>query len=195
MNACTRVVTVLMLAATAAGCATVQETVSNLTGWGSGVSALDTNDDGVISAQEAEANPNLSASFEQIDTNRDQNINPAELRAANATIAEANFEQLDFNGDGVVSEREAEAVRPSLREAFDQVDADEDGNVSQAEYEAARLNLLGETEFAAFDTDGDGVIDEQEADDDMALSEDFDSIDIDDDGMISNEEFERARQL
>jgi len=56
------------------------------------------------------------------------------------------------------------------------------------------LNLLGETEFAAFDTDGDGVIDKQEAEKDMGLKENFDSMDVDGDDMIGDQEFERARQ-
>ena len=184
----------LLIVGALTGCTTVQKTVGQWTGSDLGLSKLDANDDGVISQQEAEQNPGIAEAFDRIDTNRDQNINPEELRAAYTRVAEVNFEQLDFNGDGVVSQREAEAVPPSLHETFDRVDADGDSNVSQAEYEAARLNLLGQSEFAAFDTDGDGVIDEQEAEDDMALSEDFDSIDIDSDGMLSDQEFERARQ-
>ena len=184
----------LAAGATVSGCATVKDTVSDLTGSGPGVSSLDTNGDGVISADEAQANPAVASAFEEIDTNRDQNINPAELRAAYTRVAEIDFEQLDFNGDGVLTEREAQQSPPSLHEAFGRIDADGDGNVSQAEYRAARLNLLGETEFAAFDTDGDGVIDKQEAEKDMALNEDFDSIDIDGDDMIGDQEFERARQ-
>lgn len=176
------------------GCATVKDTVGDLTGAGPGVSSLDSNGDGVISADEAQENPAVAASFEEIDTNRDQNINPAELRAAYTGVAEVDFEKLDYNGDGVLTEREAQQSPPSLHESFGRVDADGDGNVSEAEYRAARLNLLGETEFAAFDTDGDGVIDKQEAEKDMALSEDFDSIDIDGDDMIGDQEFERARQ-
>lgn len=186
----------ILLAAVAmvSGCATVKDTVNDLTGWGPGVSTLDTNGDGVISADEAQADEAVASSFEEIDTNRDQNINPAELRAAYTRVADVDFDKLDFNGDGVLTEREALQSPPSLHEAFGRVDADGDGNVSKAEYRAARLNLLGETEFAAFDTDGDGVIDKQEAEKDMGLKENFDSMDVDGDDMIGDQEFERARQ-
>jgi Ca2+-binding EF-hand superfamily protein len=46
----------------------------------------------------------------------------------------------------------------SLKEAFDVVDADSDSNASTAEYEAARVNMLEGVDFAALDTDEDGVI-------------------------------------
>lgn len=177
-----------------AGCTTVQETVGSWTGSDRGLSALDTNGDGVISQQEAEGNPQLAESFDRIDSNSDQNINSDEIRAAYTRVAETDFQQLDFNSDGVVSEREAQSVPPSLREAFDRVDADGDGNVSQSEYQAARLNLLGGTEFASFDTDSDGVIDDEEAASNTMLSDDFDSIDVDDDSMISEREFDRAQR-
>lgn len=172
----------------AGACATVQD----VTGIGGG-SALDTNEDGVISKAEAADDPALAAVFDDVDTNNDQNINPRELSAAQTTIAEADFDGLDFNDDGVISEREADGVRPSLRERFAEVDADGDGNVSRSEYDAARLNLLRQTEFAAFDTDGDGVIDKSEADDNPGLKESFRSVDIDDDKLISGDEFERMQ--
>lgn len=184
----------LFAGAMVSGCATVKDTVSDLTGSGPGISALDTNGDGVLSEDEAEQSPGLASAFEQIDTNGDRNINPTELKAAYTGVAEVDFDALDFNDDGVLSEREAQQARPSLTEVFSRVDADGDGNVSKTEYEAARLNLLEETEFAAFDTDGDGVIDQQEAEKDMRLSEDFDTIDIDGDDLIGDQEFERARQ-
>lgn len=46
---------------------------------GSGMSALDTNQDGVISAEEAQANPDLAKSFESIDENKDGKIDAAEF--------------------------------------------------------------------------------------------------------------------
>lgn len=183
----------LLMAGALGGCAAVQDTVNRVTGNDQGLSELDANGDGVISRQEADRNRALARNFEQVDTNRDQNINRAELRAAHTRVGEVDFRQIDYNGDGVVSKREAEAVPPSLDQAFDRIDADGDGNVSQSEYQAARLNLLGDTEFAAFDTDGDGVIDSREAQDEIALREDFNKIDVDDDGLISDEEFARAR--
>lgn len=184
----------LLMVGVLGGCATMQDTMTRFTGSDQGLSDLDANNDGVVSRQEAGQNSALARSFEQVDTNRDQNVNPEELRAAYTRVGEVDFRQIDYNGDGVISEREAKAVPPSLDQAFDRIDADGDGNVSESEYQAARLNLLGDTEFAAFDTDGDGVIDSREAEEEMALKEDFDTIDVDDDDLISDQEFERARQ-
>jgi Ca2+-binding EF-hand superfamily protein len=188
--------TLLLVGGLSAGCASMnsmERTVRGWTGLDEGLANLDRNDDGVISQDEASENPALSAEFDQVDTNQDRNINPAELRAAYTSVAEFDFSDADFNGDGVISEREAQGVRPSLSEVFDRVDSDDDGNVSKSEYQAARLNLLARSEFAAFDTDGDGIIDEDEADKEQALADDFSSVDADGDDMISEKEFKKAQ--
>ncbi len=65
---------------------------------------------------------------------------------------------MNSNDDGFIREREAERKPGLLKEAFDVVDADSDSNVSTAEYEAARVNMLEGVDFAALDTDEDGVI-------------------------------------
>lgn len=184
----------LLLGGLTAGCASVENTVRGWTGTDQGLAALDTNGDGVISQDEASDNEALAATFDEVDTNQDSNINPAELRAANTRVAQVDFSDTDFNGDGVISEREAEAVRPSLSEVFGQVDTDGDGNVSKSEYRAARLNLLERTEFAAFDTDGDGILDRKEADKQRYLSDNFSRVDIDGDDLINEEEFEQAKK-
>lgn len=176
-----------------AGCASLERDVRSWTGMDHGLAELDTNEDGVISEQEAQADEQLSAAFSRIDTNQDGNINPDELSAAYTTVATIDFAKVDFNGDGVISEREANAVRPSLREVFDEVDADGDGNVSETEYEAANYNMLERTEFASFDTDGDGVIDEREAESNQTLNDDFSTLDVNDDDLISRDEFGRAQ--
>lgn len=186
--------TALLLGGLTAGCASVENTVRGWTGTDQGLAALDANGDGVISQDEASDNEALAAAFDEVDTNQDSNINPAELRAANTQVAELDFSDTDFNGDGVISEREADAVRPSLSEVFGQVDADGDGNVSRSEYRAARLNLLERTEFAAFDTDGDGILDRKEADKQRYLSDNFSRVDIDGDDLINEREFEQAKK-
>lgn len=186
----------LVLTGMVGGCASMESAERTVRGWAGmdqGLAELDRNDDGVISQDEASANPALSGVFDRIDTNRDSNINPAELNAAYSRVAELDFDEADFNGDGVISEREAEAVRPSLNQVFDRVDSDGDGNVSQSEYQAARLNLLDRTEFASLDTDSDGIIDRDEASQQRVLDESFSVIDIDGDNMISGEEFKQAQ--
>ena len=105
-----------------------------------------------------------------------------------------SFQDLDLNGDGVVSRREADASRRSLREMFTDVDADQDGNVSRAEYQAATYNLLQKSKFEDADTDGDGVIDRREAERNPILNAHFDRMDINDDSLVGPEEFSWAQR-
>jgi len=177
-----------------AGCATTRDTMNSLLGRDQGFGSLDTNGDGVLSQDEARALPDLAQAFDRIDTNNDSNINRHEFRAANTMVVATDFGRLDINGDGVISKREADASRPSLREAFDQIDSDRDGNVSSAEFEAATTNLLQMVEFADADLDGDGVLDRQEVEQHPVVSAHFDAIDANADGLIGPDEFERAQR-
>jgi hypothetical protein len=105
--------------------------------------------------------------------------------------ADVNF---DINEDGVVSEREAAAMPVSLNEAFGDIDTDGDSNVSPQEYSAATTNLLEGVEFRSLDSDGDGVIGEDEATEAPPLAEAFDRVDTDADGLISGQEFAAAQR-
>ncbi|MBA2408806.1 MAG: hypothetical protein H0V62_03160 [Gammaproteobacteria bacterium] len=174
------------------GCAQLQSIDNPFAG---AQSRFDKDGDGVISKREAQANEQLAANFNRIDTNRSGGIDPNEYAAAVSNIARLEFSQVDINGDGVISEREAAAMPVSLREAFGTVDADGDKNVSPVEYEAATTNLLQDVDFDDIDTDGDGVISVDEAAERPVLSDAYDRVDSDADGLISQEEFEAAQQM
>ena len=72
--------------------------------------AADTNGDGLISKAEAEAAlPRLARHFDQIDTNRDGQLSPEELKAAHQNMKNAMFDRMDANHDGVISREEFNA--------------------------------------------------------------------------------------
>ena len=179
---------------TLSGCAATRDTVGSLLGRDQGFSGLDKNGDGVLSEAEVQEVADLAESFSLIDTNSDGNVNRNEFRAANVMVTSTDFRQLDINGDGVISKREADASRRSLRETFDEIDADRDGNVSGAEYRAATTNLLQRVDFDDADTDGDGVLDRQEVERHPIVSAHFDAIDVNSDGLIGPDEFEWAQR-
>src|SRR5680860_20013 len=79
---------------------------------------FDEDGDGVISKQEAQANDQLAASFNRIDTNRSGGLDPNEYAAAISNVAPLDFEEVDVNGDGVISEREAASMPVSLQEMY-----------------------------------------------------------------------------
>lgn len=187
-----RLLPIIAIVSFAAGCQTLQDL--NPLASASATNEYDTDQDGVISQQEAQAVPALSDNFNRIDTNRSGGIDPNEFTAASANIADIQFNQVDLNGDGVISEREAAAMPASLYSMFDAVDADGDGNVSQVEYQAATVNLMQGLDFNSLDTDNDGVISEMEADQSPILSGSFDQLDINADGQISQQEFQAAQR-
>lgn len=173
------------------GCQTLRQVENPLT---TAYSEFDTDADGVISRQESRANPALAQNFERVDTNQSGGIDDREYHAATMHVADLSFDEIDINGDGVVSEREAAAMPVSLNEAFGDIDTDGDNNVSPQEYRAATVNMLEGVEFASVDSDGDGVIGEDEAAEMPPLAEAFDRVDTDADGLISGEEFQAAQR-
>lgn len=182
---------IIAAASLLAGCQTLRNIENPLA---TAYSEFDTDQDGVISRQEAQALPALAKNFHRIDTNRSGGIDGNEYAAATLNIADLRFDDVDVNGDGVISEREAGAMPVSLQEAFDTVDADGDQNVSQVEYKAATVNLLQGMDFASLDSDNDGVVSTEEAEKMPLLSEAYERLDTDADGMISQKEFAAAAQ-
>lgn len=192
MKSCKSFIAVIPAFVLASGCATLENTFRE-SPLASAFAQFDKDGDGVISRDEAQAQPNMGENFQVVDTNDSGGIDSAEYEAAAANIAPLDFEFVDINGDGVISERESGAMPISLREAFGTVDADGDTNVSPVEYEAAQVNFLDDVSFGSIDTDGDGVIDKVEAQEAPALSEAYDRLDTDQDGLISRGEFKRGQ--
>lgn len=173
------------------GCATLRNAENPLA---TAYSGYDQDEDGVISRSEAADSRTLAENFDRIDTNHSDGIDSNEYAAATVYIAQVSFSQVDINGDGVISEREAAAMPVSLQDAFSDVDADGDSNVSPAEYDAATTNLFQGVSFGSLDKDHDGVLGTDEADGFPPLAEDFDRVDSDADGLISQEEFAAAQR-
>jgi Ca2+-binding EF-hand superfamily protein len=111
---------------------------------------LDSNQDGVITKDEANAASveRVAKSFEQFDADKDGMITQDEVRAAREARNEQRKEALaervkaaDKNGDGLISKDEATADMPMLVRHFDQLDTNQDGQISTDELAAGRQHL------------------------------------------------------
>ena len=114
------------------------------------------------------------------DADGDGSVTLAEYQTAVLEAAERRFEALDENGDGVLSGNELN--RRGDRDSGNrvQIDADGDGFLSLAEVQAARSEFTIE-QFNAIDTNGDGLLSEDERREARANARDDDDADDDDD--------------
>jgi len=107
----------------------------------------DTNKDGVISRDEAQAQFNQR--FDRLDANKDGKITPEEMRQAHETFRKehaarreaaltARFQQADANQDGGLTRDEAQTAMPRLINHFDRIDANRDGKITAEELRNAR---------------------------------------------------------
>lgn len=105
------------------------------------IKAADTNNDGMISREEARALPRIAEHFDAIDANRDGQVTGEELRAYHQAQRAQHrgemWKKLDANGDGRLS-RDEVAGHPRLAKDFDAIDANKDGFLSPEELQAAR---------------------------------------------------------
>lgn len=109
-----------------------------------GIDALDANDDGVISRQEAM--DAQVASFRRMDTDGDGTITREELEPAQAAI------------EGDTSSPAVRRAREAARERWiDNLDRDDSGGISLEEYQAAMTPY-----FDQLDADDNGEIDPEE---------------------------------
>jgi Ca2+-binding EF-hand superfamily protein len=109
----------------------------------------DTNGDGLISRDEAKALPRIAKHFDEIDTNKDNQVSAEELRAFHTKMRgeHANkrgdhWKKLDTDGDGRISREEAKAA-PRLAEHFGAIDANGDGYITPEEMKAAHARRAG----------------------------------------------------
>lgn len=105
------------------------------------------------------------------------------------------FRAADKNADGLISREEAQASLPGLAANFDAIDANKDGNISQAELQAARGTFARGGQgrgWQRWDANGDGRLSREEVANAPRLSQEFDAIDTNSDGMLTIEELQAA---
>ena len=111
--------------------------------------AADTNADGRISREEAQAAlPRLFEHFDLIDANHDGFVTVEEMQAARLAHRGGGhgqgegWKKWDANGDGRLS-RDEVANAPRLSQQFDAIDANHDGFLTVEELQAARGQSAG----------------------------------------------------
>lgn len=108
------------------------------------------------------------------------------------------WQKWDANGDGQLS-REEVASAPRLSQDFDAIDANHDGFLSLSELQAVR-GARGPGgrggrggAIARWDANGDGKLSRDEVANAPRLSQDFATIDANQDGFVTLEELQAAR--
>jgi len=102
-----------------------------------------------------------------LDTNNDKQLQATEVRQAVTTAVQGLFAVADTNRDGQISPTEINsaivgAARSAAQAAFQQADADRDGSLSRDEFDKAIIEPAHMV-FGILDGDNDGKITQQEA--------------------------------
>lgn len=167
-----------------------------------GFGGLDADDNGLITREEAAAFPQISAGFDEVDTNLDGLIDQEEMNAHRKSArqeqraaAKERWSDADADGSGQISRDEAAVSMPMLAGHFEMLDANGDGEVSRSEVRKARYahrqkaRAQFNERWEAADIDGDGTLDLAEAQTGFArLAEQFSTVDADNDGKITRQE-------
>jgi Ca2+-binding EF-hand superfamily protein len=120
------------------GSLSTEELRTAWSGHRAGHAKLDTNGDGTISREEAQASPRLTQRFDTIDADRDGKLSRDEMRVG--FHRHAHRAKLDTDGDGRISREEANTA-PHFAKQFDAIDADKDGTLTREEIGAWRRTM------------------------------------------------------
>jgi hypothetical protein len=126
-----------------------------------GIKAMDTNDDGKLSADEHAAG--AKKMFEAMDANKDGKVTAEEMDAGHEQVAgrrphmgemsaAEKIKVVDGNGDGILTADEHAA---GARMMFDKMDSNKDGQLSKPEFTAGHKMMMkgaAKTDAAGMDT-------------------------------------------
>lgn len=107
---------------------------------------VDANNDGIVTREEAQSFPRLTADFDAADANKDGQLDAAEMNSHREKMriemrgkAEQRWKDADTDGDGALSRDEAQASMPGLAERFDKFDSNGDGKIARDEMHNLRM--------------------------------------------------------
>jgi len=107
---------------------------------------VDVDNDGIVTREEAQASPRLSADFDAADANKDGKLDTAEMNAHREKMrvemrakAEQRWKEADKDGDNALSREEAQASMPGLAERFEKFDSNGDGKIARDEMHNVRM--------------------------------------------------------
>ena len=107
---------------------------------------VDVDNDGIVTREEAQASPRLSADFDAADANKDGKLDTAEMNAHREKMrvemrakAEQRWKDADKDGDGALTREEAQASMPGLAERFEKFDSNGDGKIARDEMHNLRM--------------------------------------------------------
>ena len=108
--------------------------------------AIDANNDGIVTREEANAMPRFAGHFDAADKNKDGQLDEAEMKAHREAMhtqmrahAEERWKSADTDGDGAVSEGEAKVSMPGVAERFHKFDGNGDGKLTGDEMHNFRV--------------------------------------------------------
>lgn len=122
------------------------------------------------------------STFADFDSNGDNSLDRNEFE----TSFNNNFADSDADGDGNLNQDEFNSAN------FLNADADKDGSVTQAEFDAGVDGMFGayavSEDFGTFDTDGDGVLNNEEFGTGFSGTDQFGNYDANSDSSLTDTE-------